>query len=101
MTDESLTWETKTGTHTDQTDPLGDLSRWFSATVGEDGTITNVFLPSNEKRGISAFKKSLVQLLVLSGEGGFEREITNSGELRVTESTIGKKTTEKVRVMYV
>ena len=100
MADESLTWETITGIHKDQTDPLGDLSRWFSATVAEDGTITDVFLPPNEKRGVSAFKKSLVQLLVLSGGGEVEREIINSGGLRVTETTPGKKITEKVLVIH-
>ena len=94
--DKSLTWETTSGSHTDQTDPLGDLSRWFSATVGEDGTITNVFLPSNEKQGVSAFKKSLVQLLVLSGAGDIERVVTSTGGLRVTERTHRDKITEKV-----
>ena len=97
VTDESLTWQTRSGTYTDRTEPLGDLSRWFSATINEDGTITSVSLPSNEKSGVSAFKKSLVQLLVLSGEGRIERVVTSSGRLEVTETTAGEKNIEKVQ----
>ena len=97
VTDEFLTWKTRSGTYTDQTEPLGDLSRWFSVTIDEDGIITSVSLPTNEKSGISAFKKSLVQLLVLSGEGDVERVVTSSGRLEVTETTVGEKNTEKVR----
>ena len=94
--DESLEWETSSKTHTDRTDPLGDLSKWFSFTIEEEGTIANVFLPSNEKRGIAAFKKSLAQLLVLSGEGEVERVATTSGGLKVTETSSGEKQTNKV-----
>ena len=96
VTDESLSWETGGSIHMDRTNPLGDLSGWFSATVMEDGTITAVSLPSNEKSGISAFKKSLVQLLVLSGTGSVDRAVTNSGGLKVTETSTGEKITEKV-----
>ena len=96
VSDESLTWQTRSGTFTDRTEPLGDLSRWFSATIGEDGTIASVSLPSDEKSGVSAFKKSLVQLLVLSREGNVERVVTSSGGLEVTVTTIGDKNTEKV-----
>lgn len=96
ITDESLTWQTRSGTYTDRTEPLGDLSQWFSATIDEDGTITSVSLPPNEKSGVSAFKKSLVQLLVLSGEGEVERVATSSGRLEVTETIVGEKNTEKV-----
>ena len=101
ITDESLTWETRSGTYTDQTDPLGDLSRWFSAVLREDGTTTSVFLPSNEKRGIAAFKKSLAQLLVLNGEGEVERTVTSSGRMEVTERTAGDKNTEKVQSFHI
>lgn len=97
VTDESLMWQTRSGTYTDRTEPLGDLSKWFSATIDEDGTIASVSLPSNEKSGVSAFKKSLVQLLVLSGEGSVEREVTSSGGLKVTVKTVGDKNTEKVQ----
>ena len=96
VTDESLEWETREGTHTDRTEPLGDLSRWFSFSVEEDSTIDNVFLPSSEKRGVAAFKKSLAQLLVLSGEGEVETEVTASGGLQVTETNTGEKHTNKV-----
>lgn len=96
INDESLVWQTRSGTFTDQTEPLGDLSRWFSATIGEDGTISSVSLPSDEKSGVSAFKKSLVQLLALSGEGNIDRVVTNSGRLEVTVTTVGDKNTEKV-----
>ena len=53
-------------------------------------------LPSDEKSGISAFKKSLVQLLALSREGNVERVVTSSGGLEVTVTTVGDKNTEKV-----
>ena len=96
VTDESFTWQTRSGAYTDRTEPLGDLSKWFSATVDEDGTIASVSLPSNEKSGVSAFKKSLVQLLALSGEGNVERVVTSSGRLEVTVTTVGDKNTEKV-----
>jgi hypothetical protein len=96
VSDESLTWQTRSGTYTDRTEPLGDLSRWFSASIGEDGTIASVSLPSNEKSGVSAFKKSLVQLLALSGEGNIERAVTSSGRLEVTVTTVGDKNTHKV-----
>ena len=98
VTDETLTWEISDGTHTDRTDPLGDLSRWFSATVGENGAISSVSLSQNEKSGVSAFKKSLVQLLVLGDAENIERSVTRSGELKVTETTTGEKNSMKVQL---
>ena len=99
VTDESLEWETRDGTHRDRTNPLGDLSQWFSFSVIEDGTIDHVFLPSSEKRGIAAFKKSLAQLLVLSGEGEVETVMTATGGLQVTETSTGEKQTSKVQYL--
>lgn len=100
VTDEYLTWETDGTAHTDRTSPLGDLSRWFSVTVRENGTINNVYLPSDEKRGIAAFKKSLAQLLVLSDGGDVERKTTSSGGLKITERTTREKNTLKVNTNY-
>ena len=67
ITDLTQIWTTSHGSMLDS-DPIGNLSNWFSLVKQEGGGgISRVYYPRRESRIVLAFKKSLSQLLSVGG----------------------------------
>ena len=98
-----MTWNTTRRIVTDE-NSLGDISRWFSVSVNQDGSIGKVHYPLGDMKAVLAFKKTIAQVLILrNDEVGFERSV-DGDVLVVTESSVvstegyGQKNIDKVCV---
>ena len=81
----TLHWDTPEGRNIPDTNPIGDLSNWFSLVkeTANGGAISRVHYPSSERAAVVAFKKSLSQLFSVGGVT--ERRVEEGGVQVVRE----------------
>ena len=90
----SLTWHTKEGHLSETSDPVGDLSKWFSITLDENGAISDTHSSPEEVNSVLAFKKAIANMIGVSGDVEHVMDGTN---IVVTERVIdGDVTGSKV-----
>lgn len=98
----SFIWNTLHGDIPD-TNPIGNLSKWFSLVKeATSGGVSRVYFPNEERESVIAFKKSLAQLISLSVGGMVERSVEEGGMHVVRQRTFreqqqGRISIEKVR----
>lgn len=94
----SLTWHTKEGQFTETSDPVGDLSKWFSVTLDENGVISATHFSPEEVSSVLAFKKVIAGMIGVSGDRDVDRVLEGTNVVVTERSMDGRVTGSKVSI---